>query len=196
VDNKKILIQYLMIIRFIHFLFSLGLDRFFIALRIELDRRQAERQVPKAQGGPLRFFGQGEGSVAICGTDFAIHPTSHLKSGTYINASGGVRIGQHFHTGRGLTIYSTNHDYDGGEAIPYGEKEIPGPVHIEDFVWCGANFTILPGVTVGEGAVIGAGAVVTKSIPPMAIACGNPAKVVKYRNKDHFQALKTGGKWI
>lgn len=185
-----------MISKLIHFLFVCGLDRVLIPLRIELDRRMAAKQLGPEQGGPLRFFGQGEGSVAICGADFSIHPTSHLKSDTYINAAGGVRIGRYFHTGRSLTIYSSNHDYDGGDAIPYGEKECPGPVLIEDFVWCGANVTILPGVTVGESAVIGAGAVVTRDIPPLAVVGGNPARVIKYRNKEHFLKLKEEEKWM
>lgn len=55
------------------------------------------------------------------------------------------------------------------------------PVHIEDDVWIGARVCILPGVTIGKGSVIGACAVVSKSIPPYSVAVGNPAKVVKTR---------------
>jgi len=50
---------------------------------------------------------------------------------------------------------------------------------IEDNVWLGANSFIMPGVTIGEGAIIGASSVVTKDIPPMCLAAGNPAKVIK-----------------
>jgi len=122
-------------------------------------------------------------------------PTSHLKSGTYIHAGGGVTIGKYFHPGRGLLIYSTNHDYDGGEAIPYGERVIRKAVTVGDFVWCGANVTLLPGVNIGEGAVIGAGSVVTKDIPAYAVAGGNPARVIKYRDRQHFDDLKTQEKF-
>ena len=52
---------------------------------------------------------------------------------------------------------------------------------IEDDCWIGANAVILGGVHIGKGAIIGAGAVVTKDIPSMAIAVGVPAKVLKYR---------------
>lgn len=52
---------------------------------------------------------------------------------------------------------------------------------IEDDVWIGCNSVILPGVKIGTGAIIGAGSVVTKNIPANAIVCGNPAKILKYR---------------
>ena len=50
-------------------------------------------------------------------------------------------------------------------------------------MWIGANAVILPGVTVGKGSVVGAGAIVTKDVPEYAIVGGNPAKVIKYRNQ-------------
>ena len=55
------------------------------------------------------------------------------------------------------------------------------PVVIEDGVWCGANVTILKGVTIGRGSVVAAGAVVTKSFPPYSIIGGIPAKLIKMR---------------
>lgn len=55
------------------------------------------------------------------------------------------------------------------------------PVVIEDDVWIGLRVTILPGVTIGKGSVIGASAVVTKSVPPYSVVAGNPAKIVKTR---------------
>lgn len=54
-------------------------------------------------------------------------------------------------------------------------------VYIGKDVWIGANVVILPGVKIGKNAIIGAGSVVTKNIPDNAIAYGNPAKIVKYR---------------
>jgi virginiamycin A acetyltransferase len=56
-----------------------------------------------------------------------------------------------------------------------------GPIFVNDGVWIGFGCIILSGVTIGKGAVVAAGSVVTKNIPPFAIAGGNPAKVVKYR---------------
>lgn len=58
---------------------------------------------------------------------------------------------------------------------------IAKPVIICDDVWVGANSVILPGITIGKGAVVGAGSVVTKDVPAYAIVMGNPAKIKKYR---------------
>lgn len=63
-----------------------------------------------------------------------------------------------------------------------GTKPAP-PVRIEDDVWIGTRVVILPGVTIGRGAIIGAGSIVTKDVPPYAICGGVPARVLKYRNE-------------
>lgn len=146
----------------------------------------------------IQFVPQGEGGLILSGDikNFKIHITSHFKSNTFIECSGGVTIGRYFHVGRGLTIFSTNHNYNSDTLIPYDEQSIIEPVIIKDFVWCGSNVTIVPGVTIGEGAVIGSGAVVTKDVPDYAVVGGNPAKVIKYRNKELFMQLKEGEKFF
>ena len=58
-------------------------------------------------------------------------------------------------------------------------KSDVSPVVIEDYVWIGMNSIILKGVTIGKGAVVAAGSVVTKSVPPMTVVGGNPAEVIK-----------------
>ena len=58
------------------------------------------------------------------------------------------------------------------------------PIHIEKNVWLGANVRVLPGVTIGEGSIIAAGAVVTKDVPANMIAAGVPAKVIRKIKKD------------
>ena len=146
----------------------------------------------------IKFVVQGELSINIIGdiTKFKIHHTSHLKSGALIECSGGVEIGKYFHTGCYLTIFSTNHDYNSNEYIPYGKTSIVKPVVIGDFVWCGANVTIVPGVTIGEGAIIGAGSVVTKNVPRGAVVGGNPARILKYRDLEIFNKLKGKSKFF
>ena len=143
------------------------------------------------------YVKQGRGGLSIGHPEnLKMDSTSHFKSNSFIECLGGVEIGRYFHTGRGLTIFSSNHDYESQEAIPYGRKSILKPVIIKDFVWCGANVTICPGVTIEEGAVIGAGAVVTKDVPKCAVVAGNPAKIIKYRNIDNFERLKNEGRFF
>lgn len=80
------------------------------------------------------------------------------------------------------------------EKFVNGENQYDQPVTIEDDVWCGANVTILKGVTIGRGSVVAAGAVVTRSFAPYSIIGGVPAKLLKMRFteeeiKKHEEAL-------
>jgi acetyltransferase-like isoleucine patch superfamily enzyme len=69
------------------------------------------------------------------------------------------------------------------------------PVRIGAGCWLGDNVTVLAGVEIGDGAIVGAGAVVTRSVPPYAIAVGNPAKVVRYRYPDEIIELIRSVDW-
>lgn len=146
-------------------------------------------------GCKINYVNQGFNGLKIMSatgdfSKFNIDSTSHLKSDTIIECSGGVSIGKYFHPGRGLTIFSVNHNFKKAKAIPYDEEIIYKEVIIKDFVWCGANVTIVPGVTVGEGAIIGGGSVVTKDVPDYAIVGGNPHAILDYRDIDSFVELK------
>jgi acetyltransferase-like isoleucine patch superfamily enzyme len=151
----------------------------------------------RARGVPLNFCPQGGYDFCIAGdlSRFEIDPTSHIKSGTFIECSGGVRIGRYFHPGRGLTIFSTNHNYRSDRIIPYDEMDLPGPVVIEDCVWAGANVSIVPGVTIGEGAVLAMGAVVTRDVPAGAVVAGNPASIIGRRDMETYNRLKEQGRF-
>lgn len=72
------------------------------------------------------------------------------------------------------------------------EAESKGGIIVGDDVWIGARATILDGVTIGQGAVVAAGAVVTKDVPPYAIVGGVPAKVLKYRFSDEIVSNLNG----
>ena len=158
------------------------------------------QRIEQKCGCKINYVCQGFNGVKISsiGNDFSkfyIHPTSHLKSDTFIECSGGVSIGQYFHTGRGLTIFSLNHNYNSEISIPFDDIDIIKPVFIKDFVWCGANVTIIPGVTIGECVVIAGGTVVTKDVPDYAIIGGNPHKIIKFRDIDTFRRLKDSVKY-
>lgn len=150
---------------------------------------------------------QGDISSIVIGPDvnknFKFNHAEKIVFGTnvvingdcYINAEGGVEIKSYCHIGKGMTIFSSNHNYDSNEFIPYDKEVILKPVCINKFVWIGANVTIVPGVNIGEGAVIGSGTVVTKDVPEYAIVGGNPHKIIKYRNIETFKLLKENGKF-
>ncbi len=112
----------------------------------------------------------------------------HINRHAYIRAEGGLSIGDNVHIAQHLIIYTINHNYKGG-AIPYDHTMIKKPVRIAENVWIGIRVTIVPGVHIGEGAIVGAGSVVTKDVPPLAIVGGAPAKVIGYRDRDHYEAL-------
>lgn len=111
-------------------------------------------------------------------------------NGMFINGVGEVSIGDYFHSGVDCLIITSNHNYKGGK-IPYDEKHIKKSIIIEDFVWMGSKVIVIGNVRIGEGAIIQAGSVVTSDIPKYGIAGGNPAKVFMYRDKVHFEKLKT-----
>lgn len=112
-------------------------------------------------------------------------------NGCEIHGAGKVTIGSHFHSGVELLIIAQNHNYDNGKHIPYSPEDyIYKDIEIGECVWVGSRVTILPGTKIGEGAIIQAGSVVHGEIPPCAIVGGNPAKVFKYRDKEHYYKLK------
>lgn len=110
-------------------------------------------------------------------------------NGLQIVGSGKVEIGNYFHSGTDILFITSNHNYK-GDAIPYDKTHINKSISIGDFVWLGSKVIILGGVTIGEGAIIQAGAVVTKDVPKYGIAGGNPAITFMQRDAEHFERLK------
>ena len=115
-------------------------------------------------------------------------------NGMQILGAGSVRIGNYFHSGAECMIITTNHNYEGCE-IPYDNTSVNKTVNIGDCVWFGNRVLVTGNVTIGEGAIIAAGSVVCKDVPDCAIVGGNPAKVIKYRDRDHYYSLKKEGKF-
>lgn len=111
-----------------------------------------------------------------------------------LSGEGGINIGNNISFGPQVIIWSANHNFDTPETLPYDKEYISKEVNIEDNVWIGARATIVPGVRIHEGAVIGMGAVVTKDVPEGAVVGGNPAKILKYRNMEAYKNLKAQNK--
>jgi len=114
----------------------------------------------------------------------------------------GLIIGKYCSIAANVTIMlGGNHRYDWITTYPFsviwpaysyikGHPKSKGFVVIGNDVWIGRNAMIMSGVHIGDGAVVGAGSIITKDVPPYAIVAGNPAKVVRYRfNEDQIERL-------
>lgn len=110
-----------------------------------------------------------------CGKNTTFGEYAFVNSGCRFQDQGGITIGDYCQIGHNVVIATLNHGLR-----PEERRNItPAPVVLERNVWVGSNATILPGVTVGENAVIAAGAVVTKDVPPNTIVGGVPARVIR-----------------
>ena len=103
-----------------------------------------------------------------------------LNRGATIFSYSDIQIGDHSLIGEFVTIRDANHGIEPGQLIR-GQKHNSSAIRIGSDVWIGRGACILPGVEIGDGAVIGANSVVTRSIPAGAIAAGVPAKVIRQR---------------
>jgi len=156
------------------------------------------RQLYYTPGVRLRARGCGEGLKVNGPTK--INNNTYLGrnvnlNGLRIDGRGKVVIGDNFHSGTECLFITQTHDYDGGDAIPYGSGYILKDIVIEDNVWIGSRVIVLGGVTIGEGAIIQAGSCVVSDIPKYAIAGGHPATVFRQRDVEHYERLKREGKF-
>lgn len=112
----------------------------------------------------------------------------HIGDNFYAKSEGGIIIGHNTHISRNVTIYSENHNYN-GSVLPYDNTTVYKPVIIEDNVWIGMNVSIVPGIRIGEGAIIGLGTVVNRNVEPLEIVGSAKTVTIKTRNKVHYQEL-------
>jgi acetyltransferase-like isoleucine patch superfamily enzyme len=99
----------------------------------------------------------------------------------YLDATGGINIGNDVSIAHGVTIMLTTHRYDDLE-IPIKDQPIEVLLTtIEENVWIGAKSTILAGIIIGTGSIVGANCVVTKMVPPNVIVAGVPNRILKIR---------------
>jgi maltose O-acetyltransferase len=118
--------------------------------------------------------------VWLNGENIEMGESVGFNYGCYVNGYGGLVIGDGTIFGPHTMIHTANHRMDPDRPIPeQGWEE--SPVHIGAQCWIGMGVCILPGVSIGEGCVVGAGSVVTDDLEPYTVAVGNPAKAVKSR---------------
>jgi acetyltransferase-like isoleucine patch superfamily enzyme len=102
-----------------------------------------------------------------------------IGDGAFLDGRGGLVIGASVNLGSKVTIWTRQHDIDSPTFA-----EVGAPVEIRDYAYLGSGCTILPGVTIGEGGVVGAGSVVTKDVPSFTLVAGAPARVIRKRSQD------------
>lgn len=110
-----------------------------------------------------------------CGKNIKIGKNVFINACCRFQDQGGIEIGDGALIGHNTTIATLNHDFDPAKR----QNLTPSSVKIGKNVWIGSDCTILPGVEIGDGAIIGAGSVVTKTVPANTISVGNPARVIK-----------------
>ena len=114
-----------------------------------------------------------------CGKNTHVGERVFINSGCKFQDQGGIYIDDDALIGHNATLCTLNHVQDPAQRA----SMIAKPIHIGKKVWLGANVTVLQGVTIGDNAIVAAGAVVTKDVPANTIAAGNPAKVIKTLDK-------------
>lgn len=106
-------------------------------------------------------------------------------------ATGRIKIGDDVLIASNVLVTNENHGIDPESQIPYMDQPLScNDVEICEGCWIGENVGILPGVTIGKKSIIGAGSIVTKSIPDYSIAVGNPARVIKQYNFEKHEWIK------
>jgi acetyltransferase-like isoleucine patch superfamily enzyme len=132
-------------------------------------------------GSKTRIYGkmniEGAGGIVA---NVTIGAECMLTTPVYLNASGEIRIGDRVTIGHHVVVITDNHNMD--NPWKRGGDRYTAPVVIEDGVWVGARATILPGVTLGRGCVVAAGALVARDVPPHTLVGGVPAKHIKDLN--------------
>ncbi len=133
----------------------------------------------------------GKGSSFLMGVELRNRRNIFVGSNTIINKKvlldgrgGKLIIGNNVDIAQETNIWTLEHDINDDYHISKG-----GDVIVEDYVWIASRVTILPGITIGRGAVVASGAVVNKNIPPMAIVGGVPAKIIGERKNKLLYTL-------
>jgi acetyltransferase-like isoleucine patch superfamily enzyme len=145
--------------------------------------------VQTAEGGPVNLGNKvaihrdtvietGRKGYIRIADESSIHPGCQLKA--YLMP---ILIGEGVMISANVALYSYDHGVMPDLPIRKQPIVAKAPITIHNDAWIGTGAIILSGVTIGEGAVVGAGSVVTKDIPAGAIAVGNPARVIRHRNK-------------
>ena len=133
-------------------------------------------------------FGISQGCMILAqglnsGSKVRIGRNVKLNFNVMLNADNGgiIEIGDDVLIGPNVVMRAANHKFDSTEQAIYQQGHTAGNIKIGNNVWLGSGVTILPDVSIGEGSIVAAGAVVTKDVPAFSITAGVPSKVIKNR---------------
>ena len=146
----------------------------------------------------LGYCGEG---VRLVGFSKFVQP-SQIKLGNnvfiggnaWFRAGGGIEIGDNTQISRNCAIFAASHNYK-GKCLPYDDTLITKPVRIGRNVWIGMSVNIIPGITIGDGAIVALGTTVVKDVPALAIVGGAEQRVLGYRDKAHYESLDSQGSY-
>jgi maltose O-acetyltransferase len=140
----------------------------------------------------------GEGSVLLMNTEFhrmedaTIGANTVINQHCYLDGRGGLAIGNNVNISSHVILVAGTHDIQDGTAFAGSTSRIV----IEDYAWLCTRSMVLPGVTIGRGSVIAAGAVVTRSTEPFSVCAGTPARKIGERNRDLRYKLSYDISWV
>jgi maltose O-acetyltransferase len=132
--------------------------------------------------GPLYITGPGALGLLSIGEGTFISGWLHVDLGA------SVRIGNRVHFGQGVTLLTMDHEI--GPAEERCGRLVAAPIRIDDGAWIASHVTILPGVSVGRGAIVAAGALVTADVAPDTMVGGVPARLVRSLDDDAPQSMR------
>ena len=152
------------------------------------DLRLAYLKAIGMDAGPHTYlFG---GSEVIAAQSVTIAGNCHIGRSCQIDGRGGISIGRNVVIASHTLLITADHD---PQSPDFAGRL--GSIVIEDRAWLGSRVVVLKGVTIGEGAVLAAGSVVHRDVPPWTIVAGNPAVQIGVRNPEQHYEINYGPRW-
>lgn len=148
----------------------------------------------------FKFFGinvifKGGGEI-FHEENICIHNHVRIGRDYFLMGVGGIEIGEGTIISRNVCIHSGNHDFKSGDYLPYNTAYLKNKITIGKAVWIGQNVNILPGVTIGDGAIIGMGTTVVKDVLPGEIIVGAASRSIGFRSNVNLDELIRDEKYI
>lgn len=169
------------------------LSRLLRKVRLSSIYRSEVHATSTIEGG-TQFYRSTMARHSFCGYDCEI---SNAQIGAFVSIANGVVLGGGRHPMEWAGMSPVFYEGRDSVAAKFARhtRSAPKPVVVGNDVWIGRSAIVLPGVSIGDGAVVGAGAVVTKSVEPYAIVAGNPARLIRYRFPEDVRARLLNAQW-